>query len=189
MGERETVSQSPAVLIAEYLERAKIGLLAHWSSFVVLAHPSVVTDTYRALSGQPGPIPLVVKRSDGSVYPTPSLDQVLEDASRLPGFGFGQDLFTFTLRAISVKVGDELGDASLYREEVPLLQFVRHLRNASAHDNRWNFQEGQPRSPAEFRSLALKSEMHGQRVFLEYLSVGDFLDLADDLILYLRDVG
>ena len=175
--------------IATYLAEAKVGLLAHYSSFVALGYPEVLEGLYQSLSGTPGgKIPLVVKRRDGTIHPTPDVGEILRQARALKGFGFGPDLFTFIMRAISVKLGDEVAKAGLIQPNVPLLQFVRHLRNASAHNNRWKFRAGEPRYPSQFRGFMLDASMHGQAVFLDYLSVGDFLDLLDDVAAHLRSL-
>lgn len=176
--------------IAKYLAEARIGLLAHYLSFIFLGYPDHVEEFYQRLAGTLGePIPLVVSRRDGSIHQTPSIGEILHAARELPGFGFGPDLFSFMMRAIAVKIGDELGTAGLIKRDVPLLQFVRHLRNASAHNNKWIFRPGQPKFPAAHRSNVLDSSMSGQSVFLQQISMGEFLDLLEDVRGYLLSLN
>src|SRR5437763_1336682 len=94
-----------AELLARYIEDARIGLLAHQLSFMLFGFPDALIQIYQAVTESPSQsIPVVIRRKDGSIYPSPPVEQILHNARWLKGFGFGPDLFSFMMRAISVKL-------------------------------------------------------------------------------------
>jgi hypothetical protein len=47
----------------------------------------------------------------------------------------------------------------------PILEFLRHTRNAVGHNGCWEFRNGEPRRPAVWRGFTLDASMHGDRLF------------------------
>jgi hypothetical protein len=176
-----------AAELAEYIDAATVGYLAQQLSIVLVAHPELpVLQVYRQLAAGPTaeiPLHLIYKDGTRRVLDT---EAILRAASQLPGIGLGPDIFRLVPQFVATAVGDRLSRAGLMRTDVPLLQFARHLRNASAHGNRWHFAKGEPRYPAAFRTLQLDASLEGEPVFLDYLGQPEFVDFLGDLASYLR---
>jgi hypothetical protein len=47
----------------------------------------------------------------------------------------------------------------------PLWQFLRHCRHAGGHGGRFNFLHGEPRRPAEWKTLEMTAGLQGSRLF------------------------
>ena len=62
----------------------------------------------------------------------------------------------------------------------PLLQFMRHLRNAIAHGGRFTLMGDEPKYPARFRGFEITKDVQGFAIE-KVLFIGDILDLLDDL--------
>ena len=61
-------------------------------------------------------------------------------------------------------------------------EFFRHVRNASAHGNRFKFNSGEPKRPAGWRTLALDAKKHADtRCFGTLLTAADSLALLSDI--------
>lgn len=52
-----------------------------------------------------------------------------------------------------------------YHDNGPLWEFLRHCRNAAAHNGRFRFNSGEPRRPAEWGNLRLQASMHDEPLF------------------------
>lgn len=66
--------------------------------------------------------------------------------------------------------------------ESPEFQFFRHIRNASAHGNRFTFENGEPKRPAAWRTLKLGAATHaGTQCFGGLLTAADSLALLSDV--------
>jgi hypothetical protein len=64
----------------------------------------------------------------------------------------------------------------------PELEFLFHLRNAVSHDNTFNFQNQQPRSPATFSHFTVDASLQGfHPVLFQYMLPGDIYDLLEFL--------
>jgi hypothetical protein len=85
------------------------------------------------------------------------------------------------LGLIIINVHDELLREQLNTAR-PVHQYLRHLRNALGHGNRWYFKAGEPRYPAQFRTHQLDASMDGEGpVLFDSLGPGDVADLFDDV--------
>jgi hypothetical protein len=65
-----------------------------------------------------------------------------------------------------------------YRDTAENWEFLRHCRNAAAHNGRWYFRNGEPRHPAKWRGIELIPKMHDEPLLLRedgtgYLKLGD----------------
>jgi hypothetical protein len=63
----------------------------------------------------------------------------------------------------------------------PIVQFLRHLRNASAHGNRFNLASGQPDKPAQWNTKVIEPGLHRQECFFAFLGPGDLTPLLVDI--------
>jgi len=92
-------------------------------------------------------------------------------------------------------IGDQLKDEKYFAEQLAKggippadLEYFRHLRNAIAHGNRWNFNKGEPRRPASFGPFVLSSSLQDTQVLFDYMMPGDIFDLLDAVAARLRSV-
>lgn len=105
----------------------------------------------------------------------------------------GTPLFASTLvnlcRVITISVKDiiwEHSDFEAVRND-EALQFLRHVRNAAAHDNRFYFGEGKQRErtlaklPARWRNKTIDQSLENSPLFLDFLGAGDLLFLLSDV--------
>lgn len=102
-------------------------------------------------------------------------------------------LFAATLvnlcRVITISVRDIVADhldfADVQSEEV--LQFLRHIRNAAAHENRFYFGSGRRRErtlqglPVRWRNKAIEASTKGKLLFHTFLGAGDLMWLLSDV--------
>ncbi|MBE3124225.1 MAG: hypothetical protein IMZ57_01015 [Acidobacteria bacterium] len=68
----------------------------------------------------------------------------------------------------------------------PLWQFLRHCRNAAAHNGAFHFDPGEPKKPAEWRTLKIVRAMQGDCLFTDppkkgFIGIGDVLYLLADI--------
>lgn len=63
----------------------------------------------------------------------------------------------------------------------PVMQFFRHVRNGSAHGNKFHFENDEPRSSAQWDLKNITKQMHGNQVFFGLLSAGDLFYLINDV--------
>jgi hypothetical protein len=105
----------------------------------------------------------------------------------------GTPLFASTLanlyRVVTVSVKDimeEHPDFSTVRND-ELFRFLRHIRNAAAHENHFYFGIGRQRDrtlaglPARWRNKTIDAVVEGKQLFHEFLGAGDLLFLLSDV--------
>lgn len=75
-----------------------------------------------------------------------------------------------------------------HNDHSPEFEFLRHLRNAAAHGNRFNFYPGEPRRPASWSGCAIDHTLKGVANPLAntecvgtFMSAGDVLTLLHDI--------
>lgn len=156
-----------------------LGLMA---ALPAVLHPSLpLLRVYAEQFGQPADSPVVVERKDGTRHSTTPIFEVLRRASTLRGEVMRNDLMAVAALQGATRIGDMIDQASARDSSSPLLEFARHLRNASAHGDRWHFQHGEPRHPAALRGRTLDASLHGSKVMFEWLAPGDYLDFLNDI--------
>ena len=71
---------------------------------------------------------------------------------------------------------------------LPEAQFLKYVRHAAAHGNRWHFEGGKPDKAASWRGFDLKRDptvrrhpLEGQQCFGKCLFTGDLLTLLFDV--------
>ena len=105
----------------------------------------------------------------------------------------GTPLFASTLvnlcRVMTIAVKDiisEHPDFATVRDE-ETFKFLRHVRNAAAHDNRFHFGAAKQRErtlaglPVRWRNKTIDASLEKSRLFHDFLGVGDFLFLLSDV--------
>lgn len=78
---------------------------------------------------------------------------------------------------VALAAGDAMKQSGL--PTTPLSEFVRHVRNAVAHD--WHFDIRHMNGPAEFDGLTIDRTLHGEPL-MDHLYVGDIFALLDAVI-------
>jgi len=127
-------------------------------------------------------MPVQLTRADGTARVDSVgawLRRAADDQGR--GLGLGEDLVAFATIYATTRIGDEVDRLQLRDETSPLMEFLRHLRNACAHGNRWYFTGTEPKNPAVWRHLTVEPAWHGQRAMYGTLGPAEYLDLLDDL--------
>ena len=89
------------------------------------------------------------------------------------------------LMATVTLIADRLSRNS-YFNKTPELEFLRHVRNAVAHGNRFNIRSDEPKRPARFRGFEISQSLNGTELFWQFIGPGDVLDLLDEVHLQLR---
>jgi hypothetical protein len=78
-----------------------------------------------------------------------------------------------------ISVHDEIRRRALEDKE-PDMEFLRHVRNACGHGNRFSLRGGEPRKPAVLRELEIKAESNGfGPVLFDFITLGDAVLLLD----------
>jgi len=173
------VSTSDISRRAGELKDLYLGLM---TALPAVLHPSLpLLRVYSEAFGQPADAPIVVARKDGTPHSTKPLVEVLRRASALRGEVMSNDLMAIGALQGATRIGDMIDQVSARDSSSPLLEFARHLRNASAHGDRWHFQHGEPRHPAALRGRILDASLDGSKVMFEWLAPGDYLDFLDDI--------
>lgn len=188
MREHQRVSAEDVARLASSL---RFGLYAHAAAVALGLQPDVL-----ALGNLPEeagrPIGSVTCK-DGSIRPF-DLAYVLDLVATDPTLRDEMD------RAWCVSslllLGDRLA-VNGYFDRAPLLEMVRHLRNAVAHGNRFTFgaPEELERWPAHTRDASCQSsrpfeitpDLHGTEVLFDFMATGDVLDLLISVSTYLRE--
>jgi hypothetical protein len=120
-------------------------------------------------------------RSDGAMHEIP-LTRYFK-----PGWGQGITNLTIlrVLPALMVlEVWEMLKQGPLPKS--PRIEFLRHVRNAIAHNSRFNIR--QVSAPAHFDGITITPEHHGT-VLSDTVMSGDILALLDALEIELRQLG
>lgn len=116
-------------------------------------------------------------RKDGTRHTIPVAPII--STARTPEF----NLFYMRMSIVTavIQITDSIVRAGLMRT-TPELQFLRHLRNACAHGNRFHLVAGEPRYPASFKELRILPEHDGAGpVLFDFVMPGDVLDLFEYL--------
>ena len=121
----------------------------------------------------------------GVVYPSMSIKPHQIHRNAVDGF-ISTDSFKYSLCMMLANhayeaVKDE-NDSS------PEFELFRHIRNASSHNNRFNFIDSEPARPASWRGLRIDNTNKGKNNLLYgQACFGDFMGISD-LVLLLWDI-
>ena len=97
-------------------------------------------------------------------------------------------LMNYNTQAMSMclVMANEVTLNKTYRNHDPLWEFLRHSRNAIAHNGKWHFSKNEPRNPAEWRGIKLDKTYQGKSIFFDQgvsgtLNLGDVIALLHDI--------
>jgi len=93
-------------------------------------------------------------------------------------------LMEYQVRAAlnALVMAHEVTKSKDYRTTDEKWEFLRHCRNAAAHNGCWLFRKGEPKHPAKWRAIELSSAMHGQPLLIQANGTGS-LNLGDPIAL------
>ena len=78
-----------------------------------------------------------------------------------------------------ISVHDEIRRRGL-EDKVEDMEFLRHIRNACGHGNRFTFKRDEPRRPAKLKELEIKKDLDGiTPVLFDFITIGDAIVLLD----------
>jgi len=83
-------------------------------------------------------------------------------------------------------MGHEVTKDKAYRNKDPLWEFLRHCRNAVAHNGVFRFSNNEPKYNAEWRGIKIEKSMEGRSLMKDqngngYLNLGDPIALLWDI--------
>jgi hypothetical protein len=84
-------------------------------------------------------------------------------------------------RMLAITAWDAYSDWEHYQWNHPTGQFLRHIRHASAHKNRWHFVNGEPKWDAEWHGIKLTPDRHDNPCIGADILPGDLLVLLTEL--------
>ena len=85
------------------------------------------------------------------------------------------------MAAAIVSVHDEIKRRALEDREEDM-EFLRHVRNACGHGNRFTFKGDEPRRPAKLKELEITRRLEGLTpVLFDFITVGDAVVLLDSV--------
>jgi hypothetical protein len=176
-----------AARIVQMAEEFKIAYAGLTLAVVPLADPRLpLWDVYRDLYEMTPDAPINIRRHDGTKHSGERIHDVFVKAAATPGGGLGGDLLAFASMHGATRLGDAIERVGPRDWHSPLLEFVRHFRNACAHGNRWHFTNKEPRNRAELRGRAVTADLHGSRAVPNWVAPGDYLDMLDDVATHFR---
>jgi hypothetical protein len=150
----------------------------------------------------------IAKNPDAVAF-APSIDKLLrkDDSSHTYNFGYyldyartnpemSADLERIWIVGGLIAVGDAL-DRRKYLTRTPLLELVRHLRNAVAHGGKFNIKNPQQLAsyPAHNRYAGIKAtdfeitpQLNGSAVLFDFIGPADVLDVLASVEIYLTRI-
>lgn len=91
------------------------------------------------------------------------------------------DLFAIGMLLGATRLGNMIERRGILNDTgMPLLQFVKHFRNACAHGDRWHF-IGPIKYPASCRDITLTDDLHGKRAMMDVVAPRLYVDFLDDI--------
>jgi hypothetical protein len=161
-----TTTKVTASHIARRAEELRIIYVGFNMAVLALSLPSV--PLLRAVNegcgnfGTPVDQPFSISEGATDEGETFSSRDVLLKCVNLSGDSRVEDLLHVGMMQGGIRVA-ALIEAGGFRDTTnPLLEFTRHFRNACAHNGRWHFSNGEPRTHAEVRGRALDPSLNGQ---------------------------
>ena len=139
------------------------------------------------------PYPYVIELTCTVMDKLIKIDKSILAAIEYEGFNQATPLFSQTLtefyRILTIALKDIVWQESdfqamLQRDE---LQFLRHIRNASAHHNTFFFGSGRVREitiaglPVVWRGKSTEEALEGTQLYMDYMAPGDLFVLLSDI--------
>lgn len=165
---------TPEGAVAYLADRMFAGFVAH----------DLTTQFWRVWPRSEGDVQAIV---GSNVLPIPRLDGTqhaysVQWAAAGASAGLYRDEFErIWLGAALMELGDRL-DTYGYLDRGPDLEFVRHLRNAVGHGNRFDLRGGAPHRPARFTGATgshfeVTPSLNGDWLLFDFMGPGDVCDL------------
>ncbi|MGN7203935.1 hypothetical protein ACTHQF_06645 [Pedobacter sp. SAFR-022] len=156
--------------IIAYIEKTEMLVVVHTYTIQYLTSPYRTQFDLQTF-GQVGNLTLYSK-SGSRIYPVEkNVKKFLAETNEMVY------IMNNTLIHSIVFIGDLIQQANLSNHS-PEFEFLRHLRNAMAHGNRFHFKNNEPKRAAFFNEFKLTSELDGMnKVIPDFLGTADVLDL------------
>lgn len=122
-------------------------------------------------------------RHDGTVYEFKDYGNLVKELRSNDSFNI--EYLGMLVQTAFINIGDELSRNG-YFDKAPVLEFIRHIRNALGHGNKFHFLGKEPSRAAELRGRALSKQLNGQQVFFDFMALGDAFDLLEDAEVHLK---
>jgi len=162
--------------LKELLAIGVLGLHRTWDSLSSLATEEQ-KEIKSAVDKLLGPLSLRVTDRTRSIESP--VDQVAKELAEHHAYLLPRQ----AMAAMSVLVmAHEISKSQSYRTSDPTWEFLRHCRNAAAHNGRWSLVNGEPRRPASWRSITLSAAMDSTPL-LKLESQSGALELGDPIAL------
>jgi hypothetical protein len=171
------------IYIARRAQEFKIMTLALYMSVTIMMDPRLPVLQWtldQARTPRDSDIPIELPYGDEPERLSYSTREVLTKMANLQGDPV-KDLLSISMLLAGTRLGHMINTGGHMRQDVPLLQFARHFRNACAHGDRWHFVAGEPKYPAALRDLVLTRDVHGRQATFVTVSPRQFVDFLDDL--------
>jgi len=166
--------------INELLDSFRVAIAAStWLQFSV-------TDAKRNLKSFPYLIHLTCSVTDKVI----KIDKTILDLIEIEGFNKKTPLYTKTLinfyRIFTIAIKDIIWKEPEFRNLLnkPELQFLYHLRNASAHNNLFFWGSGKKRKIPKsifWRNKEIKKGIENNQLYMEFMKPGDLFILLSDI--------
>lgn len=92
---------------------------------------------------------------------------------------FNTEFIRRAMAAAIISVHDEIKRRGL-DDKGEDIEFLRHIRNACGHGNRFTFKDDEPRRPAKLKELEIKKDLDSEGpVLFDYLTPGDVVLMLD----------
>ena len=168
-------------LIANTITKMRDNFAGTSTFLLVLNHPQYPA-ILQSFGLDPGST-MEFGRHDGTLHPPLDVADSVRRIRGNPQFNLDY-VGTFLMATISL-VADRFSQ-NHYFTKSPEFEFLRHVRNAIAHGNRFHLRRDEPRRPAYFRGFEVSKALQGRELFWEFMGPGDALDLLDEVERQLR---
>jgi len=165
-----------ATLIANTIARMRDTLAGTATFLMVLNHPEFFS-ILQSFGLDPGST-MELGRRDGTKHPPLDIHESVRRIRGNPQFNL--DYVGVILMATISLVADRLS-RNAYFNKTPEPEFLRHIRNAIAHGNRFHMRSDEPRRPARFHDFEIAKSLEGTRLFWDFMAPGDVLDLLQEV--------
>jgi hypothetical protein len=125
-----------------------------------------------------------------TAFPNAAIEVAPDDVARefLALYQRQPDVLNVPLRAAYSILIESKDALEAYRNQTPIWEFLRHCRNAAAHNGGcFNFINNEPRRPAEWRGIVITQALQGSPLFKRPPN-GDGLIGPGDVIYLLHDI-
>ncbi len=118
------------------------------------------------------------------------IDKTILDLVEMEGFQGKVPLYSKTLidfyRIFTIAVKDILWGEQDFQKllDSPELEFLRHIRNASAHNNSFFWGVGKKRiipSSVKWRTKTIEESLEGKPLYMDFMKLGDLFVLLADI--------